>query len=397
MVVDFCYDDLGQYGIGYPNLAQRNLEPDRFDSEWPRVVPLRLLMHMKSMGMNNRAHLIGQAPVGAWYPVAFAWHDFSCDYIGLMAAETLNRLRRREIMVLFYYHEGDNPLLIRDHLRQRCMQNHVPPDCFLLVSANSAADQIEQCTYFPDHEYFFRWINRRQRPEVPLIGLRPYMFTALNRLHKSWRAHVMADLQIQGLLEGSLWSYNHDITQQSADEEHPLDLGAIKDWPETTRKFLQNGPYYCDSKDSDLQNDHSQVNPALYTQSYCHVVIETLMDADGSGGAFLTEKTYKCIKFGQPFVIIGTPGSLDQLRRAGYRTFDSVIDPSYDRISDASARYLAIRRVLSDIRQQDPLLFFQRCLDDVLHNQDVFLNHKSLALDQLLCRMAQIQEQTVTP
>lgn len=397
MVINFCYDDLGQYGIGYPNLARTGLDPERFDSEWPRVVPLRLLMHMKSMGINNRAFLIAQAPVGSWYPVAFAWHDFSCDYIGLMAPQTLDRLRQREIMVLFYYHEGDNPLLIRDHLRHRCVQNNVPPDCFLLVSANSAADTLDQCTYFPDHEYFFRWINRHQHPDVPSIKTRPYVFTALNRLHKSWRAHVMADLYDQGLLADSLWSYNHDVTMHDANEEHPLDLGAIDDWQAITKKFLDNGPYYCDNNDSDLQNDHRQVNTMLYSDSYCHIVLETLMDADGSSGAFLTEKTYKCIKFGQPFVIVGTPGSLGQLRQAGYRTFDSVIDPTYDEISDASTRYLEIRRVLSDIRQQDPLDFFQKCLPDILHNQDVFLNHKSSGLDRLLDRMRCAQEHTVTP
>lgn len=388
MVIDFCYDDLGQYGIGYPNLAKRNLQPDQFDNEYPRVVPLRLLLHFQNLGINSRAHLVQIAPKGAWYPVAFAWHDFGCDYIGMMSPTVQDRLRSGDIRALFYYHEGDNPQKICDHLRSRCRSHDVPETCFLLVSANSAADDIQQAVYFPDHEYFFRWINRRQQPQPPLMQQRRYQFTALNRVHKIWRAHVMADLERSGILARSLWSYHKDVTMQDADQEHPLDLCALPDWPAVTDRFLSAGPYVCDSADAELINDHSTVNEKLFTQSNCHIVLETLMDADGSGGAFLTEKTYKCIKFAQPFVIIGTPGSLACLRRDGYRTFDHVIDPQYDTITDASKRYLAIKGVLADIMEQDPLDFLKRCIPDLLHNQDVFLNHKSQGLSRLIQRLA---------
>lgn len=383
MLINFCYDDLGQYNIGYPNLARPGLAPDQFDHEYPRVVPLRLLLHLTSLGINHRAHLVESAPNGSWYPVAFAWHDFSCDYVAMMSPVLHERLRQHTIRVLFYYHEGDNPQKICQHLRRRCQDHYLPDDCFLLVSANSAADQIDQCVYFADHEYFFRWVNRRQQPSPIQPHARRYRFTALNRLHKTWRAFVMADLQDLGLLEDSLWSYNHG-TMDLADQDHPLDVTAIPEWISTTDRFLADAPYVCDSDNMNVMNDHVQVNVELYTGSYCHIVLETFMDADGSNGCFLTEKTYKCIKYGQPFVIIGTPGSLAQLRREGYRTFDTVIDPTYDTIVDATKRYLAIRRCLQDIAAQDPMEFFTACLPDAQHNQSIFLNHQSNGLSRLI-------------
>lgn len=386
-MIDFCYDNLGQFGIGYPNLAQPDLAADEFDTTWPRVVPLRLLLHFKSFGINSRAHTVDQAPVGAWYPVGLAWHDFECDYVALMSDILLHRLRCGEIRVLFYYHEGDNPAKIVDHLRTRFRQHGVPDNCFLFVSANDAAERLTQCVYFCDHQHFFRWVNRRQHPTVPNDQIRPHKFTALNRLHKTWRAHVMADLHSMGILNNSLWSYNHSRLVPDADQQHPLDTHRIPGWQKMTENFLANGPYVCDSSNMAIVNDHMLVNTELYTGSYLHVVLETFMDADASDGCFLTEKTFKCIKYGQPFVIIGTAGSLAQLRKEGYRTFDHVIDPRYDLIQDATDRYLEIRRLLGHLATTNLQKIFQDCLPDIWHNQQVFLNHCGLGLSKLLAHL----------
>ena len=386
-MINFCYDDLGDFGIGYPNLARRDVEPWQFDDTWPRTVPLRLLLYLQAQGINNQAHVVDQAPTGAWYPVAWAWHDFSCDYIGLMSESTRAKLRDRSIRALFYYHEGDDPKQIVQHLRARCDQHQVPNDCFLLVSANTAADSMPGACYFPDHEYFFRWLNRAQSA-VPVTGQqRPYRFTALNRLHKSWRGMIMADLHAQGMLDQSLWSYNTDLTMEDSVSEHPLDVASIKGWANITRSFLEAGPYVCDSSDSDAHNDHSLVNTKLYSDSACHIVFETLLDADGSGGSFLTEKTYKCIKYGQPFVIIGTAGSLAQLQRDGYRTFDRAIDPTYDTITNSTDRYMAIRAVLKDLACVPTDQLMSACRADLEHNQRIFLDLQSHGLNRLVERL----------
>ena len=48
----------------------------------------------------------------------------------------------------------------------------------------------------------------------------------------------------------------------------------------------------------------------------------------------LTEKTFKPIALGMPFVIVGTKGSLAYLRSYGFKTFDSIWDESYDDAED---------------------------------------------------------------
>jgi len=60
----------------------------------------------------------------------------------------------------------------------------------------------------------------------------------------------------------------------------------------------------------------------------------------------LTEKTFKPIAMGMPFIIVGTQGSLRYLRSYGFRTFDHLWDESYDDEPDDARRIEKIAQVL---------------------------------------------------
>jgi hypothetical protein len=390
MRIDFCFDSLGPNpDLGYPNLARPDLLPDQFDTTWPRVLPLRLLMYLQQFGFHFRAHRVQSAPVGSWYPIALAWHDFDCDYFALIPDDTKHRIRQNEIRLLFYYHEGDHPGRIKQRFDRLCEQHELARSCYLFVSANSSADRYHNFCYFNDHEYFLSYINRTQCPLSATAEPRHYEFTALTRIHKWWRAAVMSDLHCRGVLDRSLWSYNTALIEDARPEDNPIRIDCVPEMARTMQTFLDHGPYVCDSTDAAAHNDHRMVNTDLYTQSYCHLVLETLFDVDQSGGTFLTEKTWKCIKFGQPFVIIGPPGSLDTLRRSGYRVFDHMIDNTYDTISDNTERYLAVRNTISKIQQQNMHAWYLGCLDDVHHNQWQFSTKANGTLDCLVKKLTQ--------
>ncbi|WP_353479860.1 hypothetical protein [Haliscomenobacter sp.] len=386
-MINFCYDTMSDPELGYPNLADLGLGPDDFDNTWPRTIAFRLLVYLKHAGAVWTSSTVDQAPTGSWYPVALGWHDFDCDYFGLMKPNTISKLQQQEIKVLFYYHEGDNPDRIQERLDSLCVLHQLPQDCYLFVSANTAADSVDRCYYFPDHEYFLSYVNRRQG-YTPVTDLpRPYDFTALNRIHKWWRGSIMSDLHADGILTNSLWSYNTDCTIDDREEDNPISIQSNQVWVEKLKLFLANGPYYCDGPDSDAHNDHRMINTDLYLNSYCHISIETLFDVDQSGGAFITEKTYKCMKFGQPFVIVGAVGSLAALRSAGYRTFDSVINNSYDSIVDNTQRWFAVKQTLQQIKQQDLHQWYLKCMPDLVHNQQLFIQRSRPSLDRLITRL----------
>ena len=357
--------------IGYPNLAKWQAEPftpewRQFDAHWPRTVPLRLTMYLDSAQIPYGTYTVADAPVGSWYPIALSWFDFTCDYFELLSSEVAMRIIKKEIKLLFYYHEGDNPARIYSQLGRL-----LPSYCYHFISANTAADDLPSATYFSEHEFFFRHVNRDQW-YINLHG-RKYEFTALNRVHKWWRAAVMSDLRVHGILENSLWSYNCVSLKEDDYEANPIEVDVYDElWRDRMHEFVLDGPFHCDKFSTKQQNDHHEINAELYTQSYFQIIIETHFDADQSGGTFITEKTWKPIKYGQPFVVIGPVGTLQALRDGGYRVFDSVLDNSYDTITDNTQRYIAVRKLLESIQQQGAANVYAKCVDDVYWNQRNF-------------------------
>lgn len=57
----------------------------------------------------------------------------------------------------------------------------------------------------------------------------------------------------------------------------------------------------------------------------------------------LSEKSFRNILYGIPFVLIGSKYSLKELRRIGFKTFDSLIDESYDEADDSIRMDMAIK------------------------------------------------------
>jgi hypothetical protein len=388
--INFCFDHLSDPELGYPNLAKRDLAPDEFDETWPRCLPVRLFAYFPLAGMNHRSWLVDRAPKGSWYPIGLAWHDFDCDYFSLLSESTHRRVKDGSIRMLFYYHEGDNPERIRERFESLRIKHGFPEHCYLFLSANSASDRVKDFMYFPDHELFFRYVNRHQRPAPINKDHRTRHFTALNRTHKWWRATCMADLHRSGLLDNSIWSYNHLIDTGDRFEDNPICLDDFVGLRQALDQFLSGSPYVCDQLSQEQHNDHRDVNIDHFTQSWCHIVIETHFDADQSGGTFLTEKTYKCLKFGQPFVIVGPAGSLKALRDRGYRVFDHAIDNSYDTIENNADRWRAVKKSIQDISEKDLSAWFDLCREDLEWNQQKILSGNNELLENLVDRLDQL-------
>jgi hypothetical protein len=88
----------------------------------------------------------------------------------------------------------------------------------------------------------------------------------------------------------------------------------------------------------------------------------------------LTEKTFKPIAIGMPFIIVGTQGSLRYLRSYGFRTFGDLWDESYDDEPDDAKRIEKIAQVLKQLdgleeHRQD---IFESAQEIVEHNWNHF-------------------------
>ena len=389
-------------GQPYPNLAPLidvSQGYDQLELEYPRIIPLRLLYFLKDHNFPYRVYNIDQTfPTESFYPVGIAWFNFDLDYFGLMSDQVLALCRTKKLKILFYYHEGDNPQLEKDRLDGLCDHHRLPRNCYIFVSGNSQADTIPGFVYFVDHELFYWRCSRFQTVLEPHTRSRSHRFTALSRRHQSWRATVMAWLQQQKILDQSFWSYNVVGMTDEYYRDNPMKDNPIRmkpyypGLPEYVTDFLAGAPYTCDPLTDQQHNTHDLLFEQHFQDSYCNIVLETLFDAEQSGGAFLSEKTFKPIRHAQPFVIFGCANSLRTLQQLGYRTFDQVIDNHYDSCQDNRERFQKLTVTMTQLNQFDLHAWYQTCLPDIEYNQQLFLSSKyprlSNLYDKLLHQLA---------
>jgi hypothetical protein len=188
------------------------------------------------------------------------------------------------------------------------------------------------------------------------------------------------------LLHNAVWSYNTAVTVGDRVEDCPIELDRINIRSDI-EAFLTAGPYRCDDLDAAAHNDHSRHIQEHYDSTAVSIILETHFDADGSRGAFLTEKTFKCLKHGHPFVVFAPPNSLQALRDMGYRTFDHAIPNGYDSIRDNTERYLAVIRTIQQLSLVAPNDLYNECIEDTTHNQRLFLASKYNRLNTLYERL----------
>ena len=371
----------------YPALARHQALPytqdwREFGQYWPNTIPFRLQEYCDHHGVKlNIINIDAEWPTDAFYPVGLSFFNFGIDYFELMPERIRTGLFVGDVRVLFYYHEGDNPQHIKTRLDELCTKHNLRDDCYRFISANTAARGLKNFVYFTDFELWYYQRNHSSPPLTIHHEPRERDFTVLNRLHKSWRAMAMADLKSLDLLNNSYWSYCE--SGEFADAECPIEIDAISGLRTATEEFLRSAPYISDELDHDQRNDHSTLVPKYHVNSYCNIVMETHFDADQSGGAFLTEKTFKPIKHGQMFFVAGPPGSLQVLRDLGYRVFDSVLDNSYDLEPDHTQRWMALTRSIYFAQSELPALF-EQCRTDIEHNQQLFQATKTDRLNSLI-------------
>jgi hypothetical protein len=137
-----------------------------------------------------------------------------------------------------------------------------------------------------------------------------------------------------------------------AEQRDVVELSA-KFGPEVQQTFEQTDFPLCFPG----ENDHPMHSCWLSlfeenASSLAHVVTETVY---AGRRHHLTEKTFKPICLRMPFVMVSTAGSLEYLRRYGFKTFDHIWNEDYDLEIDDASRLVKLSRLLKDLDDQSPL------------------------------------------
>lgn len=187
---------------------------------------------------------------------------------------------------------------------------------------------------------------------------RPYTFLFTNRKLRPHRKYLIAKLKFFGLLDRALWSCLENYDTRSHKDFNRVYVEHVN-LPE---KSLPS-PYEIEPEPSWLDG---VIHAPQFDDTYFSVVSETVFEYPHS---FRTEKTYKPILAGHPFVICANTGFYQDLHRMGFRTFGSLIDESFDTVIDGKGRLDRLIQEVQWLCDQDLDQFWAETRDICLYNQ----------------------------
>lgn len=164
--------------------------------------------------------------------------------------------------------------------------------------------------------YFEPW----NQYKGPMVDFKPseekYLFLSYNRQPRHHRLRFMIDLYQSGMINDGLISLDKI--------NYPLPYPVS---PEVNQFFHKNTPFMIESMPELRFNLACNITTEDFERTFVSVVTETLVD---KGTLFFSEKIWKPIMVGHPFLLYGNQGSLKYLKSIGYKTFDRWWDESYD-------------------------------------------------------------------
>ena len=206
----------------------------------------------------------------------------------------------------------------------------IPPKFVFLLSGNLIIEEIAKrkgmefkCVPI---SIFDNWVNYHvMRDRTESIQFNPrddkFLYLSYNRNVRHHRIHFLSNILSKDLLDIGKVSLNQFQYVENLPDNHPIN--------ELQRRApieIDRGLEYNWANDIAIQ-DHED--------TFISIVTESLAD---KYTLFLSEKIWKPISCGHPFMVLGNKGVLKQLKEFGFKTFDKWFDESYDNEEEMNVR-----------------------------------------------------------
>ena len=209
-----------------------------------------------------------------------------------------------------------------------------------------------------------------------------YKFLFLNGRRRHNRVYLFEYFRRNGLLDDALWSFLDDSCGQIPGIKQQLIFGddAVDRIP-VPKKLLDASYEQCPSEITEYDGSpyektkrgifgdvwgDGMIVPKQYEDTYFSVVVETEF---GNPYSFRTEKIWKPILASHPWIAVSNYGYYRDIREIGFKTFDGIIDESFDLIKDNQKRIEYIARVITDLCNQNLDDFLVACGDICAYNR----------------------------
>ena len=273
--------------------------------------------------------------------------------------------------IFFYDQEPLNEDLVLNYLNLIQRQ-----DLILISSELSEFRPTEKHLYYFFHGFAsLDWFRGYHALNYNKHVIKRYAkdYVTFNRIitgDRAYRKDFVDQLRSNDLLDKGLISYG--VTDDPINEERlvidqiQLPGSASASIPITLERI-------------DYNNDTPDYN------AFWHIVTETVFYYDK---LHLTEKIFKPIVSKQPFMLLAAPGNLEYLRSYGFKTFEGIIDESYDKIKDNDARIEAVVSQLKwycDLSDDEKTEIQKQCEPIIEHNFHHFYGKfREIITDELL-------------
>lgn len=311
---------------------------------------------------------------------------FYCDPPGTSRPENLfnEKVDNQQLNYTFFHDQEPIHLDIHtelfDFVHKR--NSDIPGRHCAIITSEKDSEYVEQvCSRYgwtPYYYFFHGWAaldwyrgyNRSFLITNPIQRTITKSFVNPNRIIGGKRKHRVDLMHL--LLERNIEN-SHTSFPETCPAEG-IHISKIAD-PEQMKLFsTANLPWHFEN-----ETDHPMHSCwlSLFDQcreSLAYVVTETVYNGRRH---HLTEKTFKPICLGMPFVLVSTANSLEYLRSYGFKTFDGIWDESYDKEKDDAKRLVQIADLLEHLDSLsviDKQHVFDQALPIMQHNYNHFYN-----------------------
>ena len=231
---------------------------------------------------------------------------------------------------------------------------------------------------------------------------KPYKFLFLNGRQRSHRKYLLERFRVNGLLDQSLWT-NLDqdlllvqclpqVRWPNYDNMEMIQLELVHNGEDLMNRpidiqYLPKQYEFLDFRDQidkpsvgfakhQLFNNtwgDAVVDASAFRDTYFSLVTETVFNYPYS---FRTEKIWKPVAIGHPFIAVANCGFYQDLHNIGFKTFGHVIDESFDTIENSQDRIERIATIVEDLCKQDLASFYKECYNVCKYNQQHYTEYR---------------------
>jgi len=324
-----------------------------------------LLEYVPKDNLENRPHLY----IINVYSYSFFVDNFEIGF-KCVSEQYLNDVRtgKSKIVLLFLYEGysgsiGNYDLEIIERWRTEL---GLPENSIYYVCGNLIIEEItkkKELKFQSRSIHCFEPWNRYN--EIIPVDFKPtdekFLFLSYNRNPRKQRIIFLIDLLENNLFDRGLVSLNKFIHEPPEDCNMEL------------YEYLNNRtPISFDDRYDLYYNLACNITKEDYERTFISLVTESLIDEDT---LFFSEKIWKPIMVGHPFMLYGNKDSLKYLKDMGYQTYDKWIDESYDNETNYKIRSKMIVNELNKFNQKsiEDLQIIRKEMNEVcLHNQNQY-------------------------